>query len=225
MRTSQASRELELIQAQIDFANEHYYNLYPEAQAGLEQTDLQEESWANLSSLTADLAKIRGELFRLGRGVEQLRMPAVEAIGLDKVAEQLRGLEFRLRPLGEILSRPEEESQARKLLKDLLPVADSLDRVFELVANQPGSVPEGVERGLKAVYQMLVDTFARYQLRQVEVGTEFNPHLQQAMGTEPNPGLSDGMVSRVLLKGYTLKDEVLRSAQVVVVQNKGQAGD
>src|SRR5438105_11666544 len=88
--------ELRRMQARIDFASEQYYNLYFEAEPPAVAPDLASEAWTGLSNLNADLTKVRGELYRLSRGVEQLRLPAIEAVGLDKVADQLRSLEVRL---------------------------------------------------------------------------------------------------------------------------------
>jgi len=211
--------ELEQLIAEIDFDSERYYNLYSEPDEAEFPVDLAGETWTNLSTLTADQAKLRGELARLRMAMEQLRLPAVEAVGLDKVADQLRGLEMRLRPLSEILSQPGDEGRFKRVLKDLLVVLDTLDRVFELTAQQPGQVSEGVQRGLSSVYQLLMDTLSRHGLKPMEIGREFDPHRHMAMGTEPNPALPDGAVSRVMLKGFELNGQVFRTAQVVVVKN------
>jgi molecular chaperone GrpE len=211
---------LSRLQAQIDFAEDQYYNLYFEAEPPALAPDLASEAWTGLSNLTADMTKLRGELYRLSRGVEQLRLPAIEAVGLDKVAEQLRSLEVRLRPLGELLSRGEEDGKVKRLLQGLLDVVDSLDRVFELLERQGEAMSQGMLSGLKSVYQLLLSALARAGLEPMEVGTEFDPHRHLAMGTEPNPDLPGGAVSRVLLKGYMWNGQVFRTAQVVVVRNE-----
>lgn len=224
MSRNDVDRGLKLLIEQIDFNSEAYYNLeFGPVAAPVDPTG-GADAWANLSGITADLAKIRGELYRLGSGVENLRLPAIETIGLDKVAEQLRSLEIRLRPLGELLSRPEEESRLKRLLKDILNVVDALDRVFELVSQQPGTVPAGLEAGLRSVYQLMLGTLNRYGLAQQEISGKFDPNQHRAMGTEANPALSNGDISRVLLKGYLLNGEMLRAAQVVVVRNDQEAG-
>jgi hypothetical protein len=217
---AEGNSALFLLAAQIDFHTEDYYNLYDRPADSRPAERLSDEVWTSLSSLTADLAKIRGEMYRLGHGVERLRMPAIEAVGLDKVAEQLRGLELRLRPLGELLAAQQDGDRIRRLLKDLLAVLDALDRVFELVENQPGAVSEGVMRGLHSVRQLMLDILARQGLKPMEPGSQFDPHRQMAMGTEPVPGRQDGEISRVLLTGYLVNDEVFRTAQVVVVKNQ-----
>jgi molecular chaperone GrpE len=215
---------LELLIQQIDFDSEHYYNLYFEPADDLPPEDVAAEVWTNLSSLMADVGKLRGELARMRRGVEQIQMPAIEAVGLDSVVAQLRSLETRLKPVAEQAARPaEEESQVRRLLKDLLAVLDTLDRVFELVEAQPMTVSEGLRTGLTSLYQLFQETLGRYGLEQMQIaaGSRFDPHEQLAMGTEPHAELADGTVSRVMLKGYRLKDKPLRTAQVVVVKNTG----
>ena len=206
---------------QIDFDSERYYNLYFESAESVPPVDIGAEVWTNLSSLTADLNKLRGEFARMRHGVEQLRMPAIETVGLDRVAEQLRSLESRLRPLAEVLSQAKGDDEARRLLKDLMTVMDALDRVFELIEAQPGSVPEGVEKGLRSIYALLSEVLARHDLRQmsVAVGGEFDPRQHMAMGTEPHESFADGTISRVLLKGYMLGDQVFRTAQVVLVKS------
>jgi len=211
--------ELARLQAQIDFTEDQYYNLYPEAEPPALAPDLAGEAWTGLSNLTADMTKLRGELYRLSRGVEQLRMPAIEAVGLDKVAEQLRSLEVRLRPLGELLNRGEEDGKVKRLLQGLLDVVDSLDRVFELMERQAEGISAGMMSGLKSVYQLLLQVMARSGVAPMETGEQFDPHRHMAMGTEPNPGKPNGAVSRVLLTGYLWNGQVFRTAQVVVVKN------
>jgi molecular chaperone GrpE len=220
---NRAHNELEQLVNQIDFDSEHYYNLYFEPTDDLPSEDVAAEIWTNLSSLMADVGKLRGEFARMRRGVDELRLPAIEAVGLDSVAEQLRSVEQRLRPLAEQASKPaEDESRVKRLLKDLLAVLDTLDRVFELVAAQPSSVGEGLRTGLDSLYRLFQETLERYGLEQmqVEAGSQFDPHEHLAMGVEANAELADGTVSRVMLKGYRLAEKPLRTAQVVVVKNR-----
>jgi molecular chaperone GrpE (heat shock protein) len=219
-----ATERLKRIIDQIDFDSERYYNLFSEPETGPdgvqpEGGSLAAEAWTNLSTLTADFTKLRGEVYRLSRGVEQLRLPAIEAVGLDKVAEQLRALELKLRPLSEVLNRSEEDSRIKRLLKDLLDVADSLDRVFDLLEKQGSDMQDGLVRGIRAVYDLLLTGMARAGLIPMEVGETFDPHMHMAMGTEPAPGKPDGAVSRVLVKGWLWHGQVFRTAQVAVVRN------
>lgn len=213
---------LERLVAQIDFTNERYYNLYSGGETVDNRADLGREAWVSLQSFMADFSKVRAELYRLSRGVEQIQMPAIEAVGLDKVTDTLRSLELRLRPLGEVVGKLQDDG-ARRLVKDLLDVVDALDRVFEMLERQPGSVSEGVGRGLKSVYDLLLSVLGKAGLSVMPVEDSFNPHWHLAMGTEEHPGKADGSVSRILLKGYLYQGQVFRTAQVVVVKNGGTA--
>jgi len=222
MSQSIASSRLDRFIEQIDFDSEHYYNLYFESADEAPPLDVGAEVWTNLSTLTADLAKLRGEFARLRRGVEQLRMPAIEAIGLDSVTEQLRSLEGRLKPIASVLSKPDpDEGLVRRLLKDLLSIVDAIDRVFELHRAQPQAISEGMRVGMESLYKLLLDTLKRYGLErmQLAVGDRFDPEIHMAMSTEPSSELADGTVSQILVSGYTLGEQVFRTAQVVVVRN------
>lgn len=220
MRQDAGTSALERLRAEIDFTTEPYYNLQFEPASAPSAAAIGQETWTSLASLLADLGKMRSELSRMRRSVEELRLPAMEAIGLDQVLDTLRGLETRLRPLGDMLSRQADEGRFRRMLKELIVVIDTLDRVFELAEQQPGSVSEGVMRGLRSVYDLLLQTLGRYGLKPLEMTGTFDPYTQMAMGTEPDVKLPDGAVSRVMQRGYLLDGQVLRTAQVVVVKNK-----
>ena len=140
------------------------------------------------------------------------------------MTETLRSLELRLRPLGDAVSKFQDDG-ARRLVKALLDGGDALDRVFEMLERQPGSVSEGVARGLKSVYDLLMSVLGKAGLSQMPVEEAFNPHWHLAMGTEEHPGLPDGAVGRVLLKGFLFQGQVFRTAQVVVVKNTGNGQD
>jgi len=114
-----------------------------------------------------------------------------------------------------------DEGLVRRLLKDLLAVVDTVERVFDLQMNQPSAVSEGMRVGLESLQRLLMDTLKRYGLQRMELetGSRFDPELQMAMSTEPSSELADGTVSQILVSGYTLGEQVFRTAQVVVVRN------
>jgi len=211
---------------QIDFESEKYYDLYFESVgAAPPPADISGEVWTNLSSLTADLNKLRNEFSRLRRGVEDLRMPAVETVGLDRVADQLRSLDSKLGPLAARQAPPatqqQDDGKVRRLLKDFLLVVDTIDRVFELAERQPDTIGEGLKVGLDSMYKLITETLGRHGLKAIELkpGDKFDPEQQLAMSTEASQEYPNGTVSQVLTKGYLIGDMILRSAQVVVVRN------
>jgi molecular chaperone GrpE len=221
----ETAENLRRLQAAIDFESERYYNLYLDASAPELDPDLDERVWADVSSLTADLNRFRGELARLRRGIEDLRMPAVETVGLDRLAGQLESANTRLAQLSQQLKpqrEPDAKGPVRSLIKDLLPVLDAVDRVFELSARQPGALSDSVRTGLESVYKLLLDTLSRSGLEPIELkaGDPFNPEEQLAMSTEPHPQLPEGSISQVLTKGYRFEGKLLRTAQVVIVKQE-----
>jgi molecular chaperone GrpE len=101
---------------------------------------------------------------------------------------------------------------AEKLVKQLLPLLDDLERAVEAAAEH-GEVK--VADGVRLVHRSLADLLAREGL--VEVSTEgaFDPHTQEALLSQTSSE-PEGSVIQVVQKGYRLGDHVLRPARVVV---------
>ena len=55
-------------------------------------------------------------------------------------------------------------------------------------------------------------------------GEPFDPHTQQAISYEDHADLPDGTVVKVLQRGYTLRERVLRPALVAVARNDENDG-
>ncbi len=105
-----------------------------------------------------------------------------------------------------------------KFAGDLLPIVDSLSHALacEYGDNQfARSIHEGVEMTMN----MLLQTFERFGIKQIDpVGAIFDPNLHQAVSTEEVPGMKTNTVVRVLQKGYSLNDRLIRPAMVVVAK-------
>ena len=106
---------------------------------------------------------------------------------------------------------------AESLLVDLLPVVDDLERA--LAAEASGEAAEGYRRGVELILKQMHDLLARRGVKPMEaLGADFDPHLHQAVASEPAEGHRDGEVIDVLRKGYLLNDRLLRPAMVKVAQ-------
>ncbi len=226
------NRALKRLIKQLDFSSEQYYDLYQEPTGTPRPPeDIGGEVWTNLTTVTADLAKLRNEFSRLRRGVEDLRSQqqqppaAADSGALERVTEQLRNLEARLGnlPAGRPMQPPPQQGdeKVKRLLKDFLLVVDTVDRVFELMERQPEMINESLRVGLESLYKLITETLGRHGLKAIDLkpGDQFDPHHHLAMSTEANELLPNGSVSQVLTKGYLIGDMILRSAQVVVVRN------
>jgi molecular chaperone GrpE len=101
---------------------------------------------------------------------------------------------------------------AERLVKELLPVLDDLERAL-VAANEHEEAK--LEEGVRLVHRSLADALAREGLVEVETDGKFDPHTQEALLSQPSEA-EEGAVIQVLQKGYKLGDRVLRPARVVI---------
>lgn len=103
-----------------------------------------------------------------------------------------------------------------RLLKELLPVLDDLERALEAAAEHAEAK---LEDGVRLVHRLLADTLAREGLAEIEAEGRFDPHVHEALLSQPSEA-EEGAVIQVLQKGYRLGERVLRPARVVVAAPK-----
>jgi molecular chaperone GrpE len=101
---------------------------------------------------------------------------------------------------------------AERLVRELLPVVDDLERALEAAAAHEGA---RLEEGVRLVHRQLADVLAKEGLVEVDTDGAFDPHTQEALLSQPSEA-DEGTVIQVLQKGYKLADRVLRPARVVV---------
>lgn len=109
-----------------------------------------------------------------------------------------------------------------KLVKEMLTVADNLERTLAAIETESDEIKplqEGVEMTLKD----LLDTFSKLNIEAIDPqGHPFDPQLHQAMSMVENPDVEPNTVIAVMQKGYTLHERLVRPAMVVV--SKGGSG-
>lgn len=105
-----------------------------------------------------------------------------------------------------------------KLIGDLLPVVDNLERALASIDLEDESfkpIIEGIELTLKS----FIDTLGKHKVECIDpVGEPFDPQLHQAMSTVENPDAEPNTVLEVFQKGYTLHGRLVRPAMVVVAK-------
>ena len=119
---------------------------------------------------------------------------------------------FRKRTAAERES--EKVRASEKLVKDLIPVVDDLERALEHAqqAGDGGSLTAGVE----AVTNKFLQILSKHKVEQIKAeGEPFDPMRHQAVGTQPDPTVPEETVVNVYQKGYQMGDRVLRPAMVV----------
>jgi molecular chaperone GrpE len=164
------------------------------------------------------------------RGADETVMADV-----DTLARQLDEYETRLAEMREIMLRERAElenqrkrlqrdlEQARrfaneKLLAELLPVVDSLERGLALEGSDYAGLRGGVELTLRELTRIAESN----GLKVVDpIGQPFDPERHQAMSMVPSGEHQPGSVVSVMQKGYVLNDRLLRPALVAVSKAPG----
>jgi molecular chaperone GrpE len=101
---------------------------------------------------------------------------------------------------------------SERVVKELLPIVDDLERALEAgAAHEEAKLEEGV----RLVHRALADLLTKEGLVEVEANGKFDPHVHEALLSQPSDE-EEGSVIEVVQKGYRLGDRVLRPARVVV---------
>ena len=102
-----------------------------------------------------------------------------------------------------------------RLVKELLPVLDDLERALEAAdQHEEAEVIEGV----RLVHRSLESSLQREGLDEIPTDGKFDPHIHEALLSQPADGAESGSIIQVLQKGYRLGDRVLRPARVIVAE-------
>lgn len=108
------------------------------------------------------------------------------------------------------------EYATEKLVMELLPVLDNFERALAASAEDD---PAGYAKGMELIFTQMVTELQKSGLAEVEAeGQDFDPTKHNAVMTEENEELESGKVSKVLQKGYTLNDKVIRPSMVAVTK-------
>ena len=111
-----------------------------------------------------------------------------------------------------------------RIINDLLPVLDNFERALGGETEGAGAeVPEMSEevanyaKGMELICQQLRAALEKAGLKEIEaLGADFDPAFHNAVMTESVDEYEDGKVSKVMQKGYTLNDRVIRPSMVAV---------
>lgn len=103
------------------------------------------------------------------------------------------------------------EAATEKLVQELLPVLDNLDRALE----SDGDIRGGVQ----ATREQLADVLAEEGLLTVASdGQLFDPNVHEAVMGRPSEEHEDGTVLQTFQRGYLLNGRAIRPAKVVVAK-------
>ena len=166
-----------------------------EDEAGDERQDAHDDDRKVQGDAAEELAKVKDQLLRTVAEMENVRRRAQRDVeNAHKFAVE-------------------------KLLGELLPVVDSLEKAEELAktTDNADSMAEGISLSLK----LFVSTLEKSGIALVDpLGEPFDPQLHEAMAMVPNPDAEPNSVMDVMQRGYTLNGRLVRAAKVVVVKGE-----
>lgn len=106
----------------------------------------------------------------------------------------------------------------KKFAGELLPVIDNLERALEN-GDKENEAAKALLEGVELTLQTFISTVEKFGLTMINpVGEVFNPELHQAIGMQASPEHESNTVMIVMQKGYSLNEQVLRPAMVMVAQ-------
>lgn len=156
----------------------------------------------------SEIAALQKEIETLGKEVEDWRSRAYRgAADLDN---------FRKRALKE---RDELRKYAIEgVLKDLIPVADNLERALLHAGTAGGALADGV--GMIA--KQFMGALERHGAKPFDPkGQQFDPQFHEAMSQMAREGAEAGSVIEVYQRGWMLHDRLVRPAMVVIATGEG----
>jgi molecular chaperone GrpE len=133
-----------------------------------------------------------------------------------RVAAEFENFKKRAR-----ITQTESEASAReRVLKDLLDIADNLERATDMQASlgKGGSVDgAAVLKGVTLVLRLLQQKLERYEVKPFEAkGQTFDPRVHEAISRVESADVPSGAVAVELQKGYRIGEKLLRPAMVSV---------
>lgn len=181
--------------------------------AGAEQAE--RELAADASRISAERDELQKKLADVEDQIEAAKKEASEA------TERMLRLQadwdnYRRRTAAERLA--EKERAAEKLVTNLLPVIDDIERAIEHAgATEEDAQLKQFVDGVSAVHAKMLGVLAKEGVEPIDpVGEPFEPLAHQAVGRVEDKEAFDETVAQVYQKGYKMGDKVIRAAMVTV---------
>ncbi len=108
-----------------------------------------------------------------------------------------------------------------KFVKELLPVADSLEKAVESTegSEDAGELVASIREGVEMTLNLFMNSLGKFNVEQLNpVGEPFDPQQHEAMSMVPSPDAEPNSIVAVVQKGYLLNGRVVRPAMVVVAK-------
>jgi len=105
-----------------------------------------------------------------------------------------------------------EADVTAKVISELLPVADNLERALESECTDPN-----YKKGVEMIYSGFLTALEKLDVIQIQTdGEEFNPVYHQAVQKVSDENFESGVITQTFQKGYKMGEKAIRFAMVVV---------
>lgn len=164
-------------------------------------------------------------------------VPLLEPVDIEQLATELDGRIAECQTLRDQLVRLHAEfdnyrkrtardtehlrkTATEDLIRDLLPVADNLERAL----GHSDDTTNGLAEGVRLVLGQLRDALSARGLEPIpSVGEAFNPKVHEALAQMPSATHAADTIVEEFQRGYRIGNYVLRPAKVIV--SSGQPGE
>ena len=205
-----SEKDKESEKEELEKENQAGENQSEVAESVSESTDEEKSESAQTDSEKSELDKANEKISELEKQVEEYK---------DKYLRSVADFQnLRKRSIQE---KQEAFDYANtNLLKDLLDSLDNFDRTVDAAATatDPKSIADGVKMINKSLVSMLENNYNLVAYG--AVGDAFDPDIHEAIGKSDDP-VAEPVLKAVYLKGYKLKDRVIRHAKVMVSMPDG----
>jgi molecular chaperone GrpE len=119
-----------------------------------------------------------------------------------------------------------------KLLKEMLPVIDNMERAIEVArkaadgVDGDGDVVKSVVEGVELVHKSFLDTFAKFGVVSfTALGEQFDPAKHEAVAQREDASVPNNSVLEEYQRGYLLHERLVRPAMVIVASGGPPPGE
>jgi molecular chaperone GrpE len=166
--------------------------------------------------LETELVFTRAALGDAQKKLEKVSLSAEEESWQEKFV-RLQAEVDNLRKRWEQRAASETGEAKRRILNDMLPLADHLDLAMQHAPEGEDPALKGFLANIEATRRAFLESLRKYGVERLEpAGEPFDPNLHEAIGHVQAPGVAADHVAQVVQAGYVEGDRVIRPARVLV---------
>lgn len=106
-----------------------------------------------------------------------------------------------------------------QILKDFLPILDTLESALESTKNDDSEAVSKIREGIMLTIDNFLKAFSKHSVEIIPTDGEFDPNFHNAIMQVKSEGKTDGEIAQVIQKGYKYKDRVIRPSMVAITKN------